>query len=411
MKHLIFAAALGLSAVTVLGQGSIRRSQINGADINTITTAVPFLTINPDSKGGAMGDVGVSSSPDALSTFWNPSKLAFAESDFGASLSYVPWLRTIVPDMSLSYLSMYSKINANSAVGGSFRYFNMGSITFTDENATTIRDFTPAEFALDLNYSIKLSERFATGVALRYINSNLTGGTVVQGAATKAGNAVAFDLSAYYRSKAFKLGGKNSQFTGGLTISNVGTKMNYSTSAEPNFLPTMLRLGPGLQVDLDEYQRVSLFIDITKLLVPTPPIYALDSNGAVVVDADGQKQIESGKNPEVTVTQGIFQSFNDAPGGFAEELREYNLSVGAEYLYNKQFAVRTGYFFEHPTKGNRQFISMGAGLKYSVLDIDLSYLIPTSTVGNSPLGNTLRITLKVGLTKSSKSEPATDVKG
>lgn len=403
MKKLLLAAlacSTGLGAVAQITKG-----QLNGASINTITTAVPFLTISPDSRAGGMGDAGVSTLPDVNSIHWNASKLAFVEDDFGAGFSYSPWLRSIVPDMSLSYLSLFKKINKNSTVGTSLRYFSLGSITFTDDQGGVIRDFKPSEFAIDVAYALKLSERMSTGVSLRYVNSNLTGGSVVQGAATKAGNSVAFDASVYYRSKRFKLGGKNAFLAAGANISNVGTKMNYSTSTEPDFIPTNLRFGPTLQLDLDEYNTVTFTADISKLLVPTPPVYLRnDTTNAIVYDADGQPVIVKGKNPNVTVAKGVFQSFSDAPDGGKEELREFNYSLGAEYLYNKQIAVRAGYFYEHPTKGNRQYITMGAGFKYQVLNIDLSYLIPTTQ--NNPLANTLRLTLRFSLNKSKEDAPA-----
>lgn len=397
----VLACAVGSGAFA-----QIKKSQLNGADINTITTAVPFLTISPDSRAGGMGDVGVSTLPDVNSIHWNSSKLAFIEDDFGLGLSYSPWLRSIVPDMSLSYLSGFKKINKNSTVAASLRYFSLGSITFTDETGGVIRDFKPSEFAFDVAYALKLSERMAAGVSLRYVNSNLTGGTVVQGAATKAGNAFAFDASVFYRSKRFKLGGKNSYLNAGANISNIGNKMNYSTSTQPDFIPAMLRFGPSLQMDLDEYNTFTFSVDITKLLVPTPPVYQRDSMNSIDTDADGQPIIVAGKNPNVSPAQGVFQSFGDAPGGGKEEMREFNYSVGAEYLYNKQIAVRAGYFYEHPTKGNRQYITMGAGLKYQVLNIDLSYLIPTTQ--NNPLANTLRLTLRFTVNKSTEAAPDAD---
>ena len=398
-----------LTCVCSLGafsQTPISKSQLNGADINTITTAVPFLTISTDSKAGAMGDAGVSTMPDVNSIHWNAAKLAFLEEDMGFGLSYSPWLKQIVPDMSLSYLSFFKKLNTNSALGASLRYFSLGSITFTDEQGGIIRDFKPSEFALDVAYSLKLSKQLSTGVALRYINSNLTGGTVVQGAATKAGNSVAFDASVFYRSKQFKLGGKDAYLNGGLSISNVGNKMNYSTSTNPDFIPTSLRFGPSLQIDADDYNTFTLTVDVFKLLVPTPPIYQKDSKGNIQIDADGKPLLVAGKDPNVTVAKGISQSFNDAPGGGKEEMREFNYSFGAEYLYNKQIAVRTGYFYEHPTKGNRQYITLGAGFKYQVLNIDLSYLIPTTQ--NNPLSNTLRISLRFTLNQSKSETPPTE---
>ncbi len=403
-----FLAILAIS-ISTGAFSQITKSQLNGAALNTITTAVPFLGISPDSKAGGMGDAGVSSSPDVNSIHWNAAKLAFIEEDMGFGLSYSPWLRAIVPDMSLSYLSFFKKINTNSTVGGSLRYFSLGSITFTDDKGNELRDFKPAEFAVDVAYSLKLSKRLSTGVALRYRNSNLTGGSIVQGAATKAGNSVAFDASVYYRSNKFKLGGKDAYLNAGANISNVGNKMNYSTSTTPDFIPTTLRFGPSLQIDVDDYNTFTLMFDISKLLVPTPPVYADSSgnpstNGERLYDADGKPILYAGKDPNVSPAQGIIQSFNDAPGGGKEELHEFNYSFGAEYLYNKQIAVRTGYFYEHPTKGNRQYVTLGAGFKYQVLNIDLAYLIPTTQA--NPLSNTLRLSLRFTLNSTKDEAPA-----
>ncbi|MES2630214.1 MAG: type IX secretion system outer membrane channel protein PorV [Bacteroidota bacterium] len=407
MKKILTVAAALLTVTYAGAQNQFDRAK--QVQLNTITTAVPFLQISPDSRAGAMGDAGVSSLPDVNSIHWNPSKLAFLEEDFGLGLSYSPWLRSIVPDMSLSYLSFFKKINTNSTIGGSLRYFSLGSITFTDVDGNVLREFKPAEFAIDAAYALKLSERLSTGVSLRYVNSNLTGGSVVQGAATKAGNSVAFDASVFYRSKRFKMGEKNAYVNLGANISNIGNKMNYSTSTQPDFIPSMLRFGPTLQLDLDEYNTVNLMLDFSKLLVPTPPVYQRDSANAIMYDADGQPMILEGKNPNVSPAQGVIQSFNDAPGGFKEELREFNVSFGAEYLYNKQIAVRGGYFYEHPSKGNRQYITMGAGLKYQVLNIDLSYLIPTTQ--NNPLANTLRLTLRFTVNKKSDTPAAVEDNG
>jgi len=396
MKSFIVAVSGLLATTGLFAQNQFDRAK--EVQLNTITTAVPFLGITPDSKAGAMGDAGVSTLPDVNSIHWNSAKLAFLEDDMGVGFSYSPWLRAIVPDMSLSYLSFFKKINTNSTLGASLRYFSLGSITFTDDAGNNIRDFKPSEFAVDVAYALKLSKRVSTGVALRYVNSNLTGGTIVQGAATKAGNSVAFDASVFYRSNKFKLAGKDAYVNLGANISNVGNKMNYSTSTTPDFIPTTLRFGPSLQIDVDEFNTFTFTADVSKLLVPTPPVYQLDSVGRKIYDADGNPLISKGKDPNVSPAQGILQSFNDAPGGGKEELHEFNYSFGAEYLYNKQIAVRTGYFYEHPTKGNRQYITLGAGLKYQVLNIDLAYLIPTTQV--NPLSNTLRITIRFTLSKS-----------
>lgn len=403
-KFLVVLALLGGFSATAQLKNQY---ELNGG-LNAITTAVPFLTISPDSRAGAMGDAGVASAPDVNSSHWNVAKLAFVEDDFGIGLSYSPWLKQLVPDMYLSYLSGYKKLTKNSTIGGSMRYFSMGNITFTDEVGTLIRDYKPNEFALDASYALKLSERLATGVSLRYINSNLTGGLVVAGASTKAATAVAFDASVFYRSKKFKLGGKDAYLNAGANLSNVGNKVNYSTKSEPDFIPTMLRFGPALQLDLDEYNSVTFLLDVTKLLVPTPPLYETTSSGEIMKDpVTNEPVIYKGKNPNVTPVAGIFQSFNDAPGGFKEEMKEFNYSFGTEYLYNKQIAVRAGYFYEDKTKGNRQYITMGAGFKYQVLCIDLSYLIPTTQ--NNPLANTLRISLRMGLNKSTGSDESPSI--
>jgi len=374
--------ALGLSAQN-------QNDKANQLQLNSIITAVPFLNSTPDSRAGAMGDVGVSTSPDANSIHWNPAKLAFMESDAGLSFSYVPWLRALVNDMNLVYLTGFKKINDKSAVGGSFRFFSLGTITFTDDQGNVIRDFTPSEFAIDGAYSLKLSENFSTGVALRYIHSNLTGGSVVQGQDTKPGNSVAFDFSGFYKSNQFDLGGKNAHISAGLAVTNVGNKMTYTNNQKADFLPTNLRLGPTLNMKLDEYNAVSFSIEANKLLVPSPG-GKLDPNVDTTLT-------------NVSPAQGIFGSFSDAPQGGKEELSEINLSFGTEYRYNNQLAFRLGYFYEAPNKGNRQYITMGAGFKYQTLNIDLSYLLSTSGP-NNPLANTLRFTLGLDLGKKSNND-------
>lgn len=364
--------------------------------LNTITTAVPFLQITPDSRSGALGDAGVALSPDANATFWNPAKLAFAEEDMAVSLSYSPWLRALVNDMSLAYLSGYKKISKNQAVGGSLRYFTLGNITFTDEVGTVIRDFKPNEFALDASFGQKFSDNLSGGIALRFVNSNLTGGTNVLGADSRPGRSLAADVSTFYHSDKMDLGGKDAHLNIGLNISNIGNKMRYTNSDKRDFIPTNLKLGTALMVDMDDYNQLTFTVDFNKLLVPTPPRYAL-----------GGDTIIAGLDPNVGTATGMIQSFYDAPGDvdnegniidgtvFREELREINIGGGFEYWYDKQFAFRTGYFYENYTKGNRQFITLGAGLKYQVLMIDISYLI--STTQQNPLANTLRFSLKFNL--------------
>ncbi|GIV27828.1 MAG: hypothetical protein KatS3mg027_1642 [Bacteroidia bacterium] len=372
---------------------TLTTQQLLGA-LNPITTAVPFLIIGPDSKQGGMGEVGAATDPDISSIHWNGAKLAMHEKDMGFGFSYSPWLRNLVPDISLMYVSFYKKVNKMSAIGSSLRYFSLGNITFTDIMGNTIGQFKPNEFAIDLAYAQKLSPYFSMGMAFRYVNSNLTGGYAVGGQPTKAGQTVAVDVSLYYKSKKFDLGDKKAIATGGLSISNLGGKISYGTGTK-NFIPTNLRLGGGLKTIMDEYNTIGLYLDFNKLLVPTPPVYLkkADGQGDSTDAATGKKIIVAGKDPDVPVIQGVLQSFNDAPGGFREELREININTGFEYWYSNMFAFRMGYFYEHKTKGGRQFLTFGFGIRYSVFGIDASYLIPTVANRNHPLQNTWRFTL------------------
>ena len=384
-------------------------SQITGASnyLNVITTAVPFLEIAPDARAGGMGDAGVATSTDANAIHWNPAKMAFAEKEMGVSISYTPWLRALVPDINLAYLSFYKKFNDQQALGISMRYFSLGDITFTDVVGTEIGQFKPNEFSIDLAYSRKLGEDFSGGVALRYIYSNLTGGFAVAGNESHAGTSIAADISAFYH-KEVAWGGKGSIFTFGANISNIGSKVSYTQTGHSDFIPTMLKVGPALKMNLDEYNTLCFTIDFDKLLVPTPPIYKVDSSGAPVIDPTTNKQvILAGKDPNVSVPQGIAQSFYDAPGGFSEQMKEFDIATGIEYWYDKQFAVRTGYFYEPTSKGGRQFFTIGAGLKYSVFGLDFAYLIPTAQ--RNPLENTLRFTLLFDF-DSSKNKDNKDTK-
>jgi hypothetical protein len=421
------AVAISLHAQVNTGCIGELSGQECGPHLNTITTAVPFLMIGPDSRSGGMGDGGVALPADANALYWNPSKLAFAENESEVRLSVSPWLHTLVNDMTLTYLAGYKKLNKRSAVGASLRYFNLGSITFTDINGSTIRDFKPAEFAVDVSFSQKFSERFAGGITLRYVNSNLTGGLNVAGANTKAGQAVAADLSFFYQNDRMQISKKKATLAFGLDISNIGNKMSYSETSRTDFLPINLRLGPALTVDLDKYNTITFNADINKLLVPTPPVYKTepDDNGqpVPVVDDQGNYEIFSGKDPDRGVASGIFGSFSDAPGNvytdaqgvqhvesgsqFKEELREIYYGGGFEYWYAKQFAFRTGYFWEAATKGNRKYFTMGFGVNYSIFSLDFSYLIANTT--RSPLANTLRFTLGFNFDgKVKKSEDATE---
>ncbi|MCX8144505.1 MAG: type IX secretion system outer membrane channel protein PorV [Bacteroidia bacterium] len=386
-----------LSPYLVFSQSSssktLTTSQLLGA-LNPITTAVPFLIIGPDSKQGGMGEVGAATDPDVNSIHWNGAKLAMVEKDMGFGISYSPWLRTLVPDISLSYVSGYKRINKMSVAGMSLRYFSLGNITFTDIMGNTTGQFKPNEFAIDLAYAQKLSPQFSMGMAFRYVNSNLTGGYSVNGQPTKVGQTVAVDISMYYRSKKFDLGEKKNIATAGLSISNLGAKIDYGTGTK-NFIPTNLRLGGSLKTILDDFNTIGFYLDFNKLLVPTPPVYLkkADGMGDSLDPATGKKIILAGKDPNVPVIQGVLQSFGDAPGGFQEELREINTSTGFEYWYSNMFAFRMGYFYEHKTKGGRQFLTFGFGIRYSVFGLDASYLVPTVANRNHPLQNTWRFTL------------------
>ncbi len=366
--------------------------------VNTITTAVPFLMICPDSREGAMGEVGAATPADANSIHWNVAKLAFSEKKAGAAINVTPWLKQLVPDIYLYYVSGYSKISKTQAIGASLRYFSLGNITFTDITGNTTGQFRPNEFALDLAYSQKLSETFSAGLAVRYIRSNLTGNyTTSSGQTTKPGQSVAVDVGLYYQSKKnFKVGDYKSVASAGLVVSNIGTKISYS--AKKDFIPINLRLGGGLKLQLDDNNTFGFYGDVNKLLVPTQPVYkkALDSLGNptafdAIDPATNQKIIAAGKNPDVPVAKGMLQSFSDAPGGMKEELKEINFSIGFEYWYAKTFAVRGGYFNEAKTKGNRKFFTAGIGLRYNVFGLDMAYLIPITQ--RNPLQNTLRFTL------------------
>ncbi|NCC72810.1 MAG: type IX secretion system outer membrane channel protein PorV [Sphingobacteriia bacterium] len=359
---------------------------------NTITTAVPFLLIAPDARAGAMGDVGGATTPDASSMHWNPAKYAFIESKAGFAASYSPWLRAIVSDINLAYVAGYYKLDERQTIAASLLYFTLGDITFTDIQGSTIGNYRPNEFSLDGTYSRKFSETWSGAVAARYIHSNLTQGISVGGVATKPGQSIAADVSVYHQRELEWRNVEFAEFAFGVNISNIGSKISYSdATTETDFIPTNLRISPRLTVDLDEYNRLSFTLDINKLLVPTPPIYATDDSGNPLYDNDGNRIIAAGKDPDVNVVQGMIQSWYDAPDGFEEELREFYYAVGAEYWYDKAFAVRSGFFYENKLKGNRQYFTLGAGLKYNVFGLDFSYLVPLEQ--RNPLENTLRFTL------------------
>lgn len=362
-----------------------------GNFLNTITTAVPFLMIGPDSRAGGMGDAGVATSPDASASYWNVSKTAFMKQDKALSVSYTPWLRSLVPDINLAHLTYTWKLNDRVFLSHALKYFSLGEIAFTDETGNPLQNVNPNELAIDLvGVGYRMSDNFSAGFNFRYIYSNLTAGVSLGGAESKPGHAVAVDLNGMYL-KEVELGEYDTDVSFGFNIQNLGNKISYSESSEKDFIPMNIKLGGGINLKMDEFNELGFYIDANKLLVPTPPIYAKNADGDLITDANDEYVVESGMNPNVSVATAVFQSFYDAPGGAKEEFNEINWSIGAEYWYDKQFAVRAGYFFENPNKGNRQHFTLGAGLKYNVFTLDFSYLIPTDQ--RNPLENTLRFSM------------------
>jgi hypothetical protein len=390
-KALFFALLLLFSWQFATSQVSSFKDSLLG-QTNTITTAVPFLQIGPDTRAGGMGDYGAATTPDANSIHWNVSKLAFIEKKGGISISYTPWLSALVNDISLAYVSGYKKLKNDQAIAGSLRYFSLGNIDFTNELGDQYASFNPNEWAIDVAYARKLGEKISGGLALRYIYSNLTGGVAISNGTvnTHAGTSIAADLSTYYRTD-LEISKKDALLAFGLNISNIGAKVSYTDTQNKDFIPTNFRLGANLKIELDQYNTIAFGADINKLLVPTPPVYAKDSTGNYVIDAEGNKVIEAGKDPNISVPAALFSSWTDAPAGFEEEMKEFIYTIGFEYWYDNQFSIRTGYFHEAATKGNRQYFTVGAGIRYNVFGFDFAYLIPTTQ--RNPLENTLRFTL------------------
>lgn len=345
-------------------------------DLQTITTAVPFLNITPDARAGGMGDVGAATSPDANATFWNPGKLAFSKSNMGVALSYNPWLRKLVNDMSLSYLSAYKKLRKEDAIGVSFKYFNLGQVTFTDQSGNVVRDFQPNELSFGLTYSRMLSKNFSLGLGIKYFRSDLVGsynsGT---GAVAKAINSISADIGAYY-TKDLLVSGKNSNISFGAVINDIGPKVTYTDVDNRNFIPTNLRLGSTYTIQADLYNKFSFSLDANKLMVPS----------------QWNDSTSTGKNPnDMGMLEGMFGSFTDSDNGFKGEMKEIILCMGAEYWYNDLFAIRGGYHYENPQNGNRRYANVGIGIRYNSFGLDMAYLIPIQQ--SNPLAETLRFTL------------------
>jgi Type IX secretion system protein PorV len=385
------AAPIVVAQKAVLSCGKDTKGNLVRADgtpcVNTIVTAMPFLRIAADARAGAMGDAGLATSADANSVHFNGSKLAFAEKDLGIGVTYTPWLRALgLNDVYLAYLSGYKAIDKRQAVGGSIRYFSLGNIDFTDENGSPAGAARPNEFELNLTYARKLSDNFSAGLGLKYIYSSLATGSTVGGNLITPAQGVAADISVTYK-KPLKINDRKANLTIASAITNIGPKVSYSNSAEASsqdYIPTNLGLGGALEMQLDDFNALTVTTDINKLFVPSPNNNK-DLNSNKVADYREHSNID-----------GMLISFGDADGGITEELNELMYSVGLEYWYDKQFAVRAGYYSEDKTKGNRQFLTLGLGLKYNVFGLNFSYLVPTTQQRN-PLDNTLRFSLMFDL--------------
>jgi hypothetical protein len=383
----------------------------NDLQLNTITTALPFMSITPDSRAGGMGDAGTALSPNSNSVYWNTSALSFSKMKSEVSLSYVPWLRQLTNDIHLSNLAGYVKLNKIHTIGGSLRFFSLGEITFTDAAGNVIRDDKPSEFELTGAYAFRLADKLSIGLNGKFAYSNLTGGLTVGGVNTKPGVVGAADLSFTYYNDDAKIGKLDGVYTFATTFNNIGNKVAYSELSQRDFIPMNMKIGNSFKAEFDRYNHVTFAVDLQKLLVPTPAIYEL---------VNGNNEMLAGRTSDVGVISGMIQSFYDAPGVLAkdedgnyiqnadgtyeivkgtrlkEELAEINIAAGVEWWYNDVFAVRTGVFYENKNKGNRQFLNFGASLKYNMFAFDFSYLASISG-RQSPLANTLRFTIRLYL--------------
>lgn len=379
----------GIAAQVIAPQGVIG---INDDLPRVINTAVPFLLITPDARSAGMGDIGVATQPDATAIYWNPGKLTFAPNEAGINLSYTPWLSRIVPDMSISNLSSYFKLNKNQTFGFELRYFDMGDVTFKSNYGVILGNFSPREFALALSYSQALVEdKLGIGLSARYINSDLSG-NILQSSNpdVRPGQSVAADLGIYFNNTYYTNTGKN-DWALGLALTNMGAKIYYSDANHEQFLPSNLRLGTAYTHHVDPFNSFTFALELSKLMVPTPPQYLLDSNSNVVLNQNGLPTVARGKSPNRPLLQGMFGSFADAPNGLREELQEIMVAVGLEYWYEKKLAFRTGYFHESNYKGGRRYMTFGTGFRYQVFGLDIAYLVPFSV--DHPLSETLRVSL------------------
>ena len=400
MKRIATLLLAGILMIGIAGNTNAQTpAPLTGQTRNYISTGMPILLIAPDATAGALGDVGVATTPDIYSAHWNNAKFAFIEGDLGFSTTYTPWLRNLgVGDMNLLYLGGYKRINTRSTIAASLTYFSLGEIQSTDNDGNSTGLLNPNEFAADVTYAMKLNDELSIGASGRFIQSDLTNGQDISDGSgyvtTKPGRSLAADLGIYWQ---HPIDGAQ-EIALGAFVSNMGAKLSYSDDdSRQEFLPANLRVGARYTNELDESNKISLMVDINKLLVPTPPVTVGDSTYS-----DYYRNLKEDYN-NTGVMRGIIQSFYDAPGGFSEELRELQISVGAEYWYKNTLAARAGYFYENDTKGGRKYATVGFALKYNVMQFDFAYLIPTTAFSSNPLSNTIRISLTFNLTKSKKS--------
>lgn len=393
---------LWLAFAFILKAGAQETIVFPNQDRRVITTGVPFILIAPDARAAGMGDMGVATSVDAFSQQWNASKYVFSEAKSGIGVSYTPYLSKLVNDIFLGNVTYFNRLDERSAFSASFKYFSLGDIEFVADEFSEALIQRPNELTIDASYALRLTDQFAMSVGMRYLRSDLRLDGV-DGDATPA-STFGVDIAGYYQSEEKAYGDFNGRWRMGFAIQNIGPKFKYDQGGEENFQPTNLRLGSGFDFIFDDYNKIAVTLEVTKLLVPTPPIYGyVDTDGDQNQGANEPTIIVAGKDPNVNFLSGMFQSFGDAPNGFSEELKEFTWSLGAEYVYQDSFAFRAGYFNESEEKGARKFLALGAGFKANVVNIDLSYLFSASKV-QSPLENTLRFSLTFNIGAGEYSE-------
>ncbi|NNL83207.1 MAG: type IX secretion system outer membrane channel protein PorV [Winogradskyella sp.] len=394
--------ALTIIAIAIVNLIYAQETVVFPDQSSVITTGVPFLLIAPDARAAAMGDMGVATSVDGFSQQWNPAKYVFSEAKSGVGISYTPYLSRLVNDISIGYATYFNRLNEYSAVSASFKYFSLGEITLTQGENDPGVNVKPNEFTADIAYTLRLADQFSMAVAMRYLRSDLRIDQVDPNA--NAANSFGVDITGFYQGEEEAYNDFNGRWRAGFAIQNLGPKFKYDDAGRENFQPTNLRLGGGFDFIFDDYNKLALTAEVTKLLVPTPPkLGYVDSDSDGEQDSDEPTIIVEGQDNDVSFLKGVFQSFGDAPGGFSEEIREFTWALGAEYYYQDSFAFRAGYFNEAEDKGARKFFALGAGFKYTTINIDLSYLFSASRV-QSPLENTLRFSLTYNFGDGTYSE-------